>query len=181
MKCLLDLDGVLVDFVGGMCRAHGRPNPYDGNANAGGYDMHAMWGISANEFWAPADAAFWHGLEMLPDGQRILSACVNRFGTDNVCLLTSPSLNEGATEGKVRWIYDHLPAFKRQFLIGAAKEFCAHSGAVLVDDYDKNVMKFREHGGRAILVPRQWNSLHLHAYKASSFVEQGLREIGGRP
>lgn len=177
MKGLLDLDGVIVDFIGGMCRAHDRPNPYRQPSSGGCYELHAIWGMSATDFWKPADASFWHGLEMLPDGQRILSACVNHFGTENICLLTSPSINEGATDGKIRWIYKHLPAFKRQFLVGAAKEFCAHDNAVLVDDWDGNIEKFRANGGRTIHVPRPWNSRHLHAYKAASVVEQELRDL----
>lgn len=160
MKCLLDLDGVLVDFVGGICRAHGRPNPYADGQNNGLYEMAELWGISATKFWSVADAEFWAGLEMMPDGTNILTACVDVFGTENICLLTSPSMNEGATEGKVRWIYEHLPVFRRRFMVGAAKEFCAHPGAVLVDDYDSNVAKFRLHGGHAVLVPRPWNSAH---------------------
>lgn len=177
MKCLLDLDGVLVDFVGGMCRAHCRANPYDEDRNSGQYEITDLWGMSATEFWEPADAEFWAGLEMCPDGHQILEACVSLFGTDNVCLLTSPSLNEGATDGKVRWIYENLPAFKRQFLVGAAKEFCAHERAVLVDDYDSNVEKFRRHGGRAVLVPRPWNTRHESQSIAAGLVAGELSNI----
>lgn len=33
----------------------------------------------------------------------------------------------------------------------------AKSGAILIDDYDVNVSKFIQNGGRAILFPQPWN------------------------
>lgn len=158
MKCLLDLDGVLVDFVGGICRAHGQPNIYADGKNRGLYGMEEIMGLSATKFWEPANEEFWASLDWMPDGREILAAAEEAFGANNVCLLTSPSLNVGATAGKVRWIYEHVPDYKRRFLIGAAKEFCAHDDAVLIDDYEVNIKKFAEHGGDVILVGRPWNS-----------------------
>ncbi len=39
MKCLLDMDGVLADFVSGMCLAHKRPDPYHDPKNLGVWDL----------------------------------------------------------------------------------------------------------------------------------------------
>lgn len=160
MKCLLDLDGVLCDFVTGICAAHNSPNVYDNPANAGKYAMEELLGLSATQFWKPCDEAFWAGLPRMRDFQQILSLVEDAFGQENVCLLTSPSVNEGCATGKIRWIYEHLPAYKRRFLIGPPKHFCAHDGAVLIDDYDTNIAKFQAAGGHAIIVPRRWNSMH---------------------
>lgn len=160
MKCLIDLDGVLVDFVTGICAAHGSSNVYDDPANHGKYEMEVLLGLSATQFWKPANEQFWADLPITDDFHALLGIVESAFGAENVCLLTSPIANEGCTTGKVRWIYKHLPDYKRRFLIGPVKHFCAHERSVLVDDYDKNVNNFREHGGKAVLVPRPWNSMH---------------------
>ena len=53
-----------------------------------------------------------------------------------------------------------MKKYNNKFLIGFQKHFCAHSGSLLIDDYDKNINDFRQAGGNAILVPRQWNSMY---------------------
>ena len=142
MKCLLDLDGVLVDFVAGVCKAHGSCNVYERPESRGQYMMEPLLGVSGNKFWEPCDEEFWANLDPMPDGFDILHTVEAAFGQDNICLLTSPSLNPGCASGKYRWIEKHLPAYKRRFLIGPRKEFCAHPVAVLIDDYDANIEKF---------------------------------------
>lgn len=163
MKCLLDLDGCLVDFVGGAARLFGKSDPYapyEPKRERGAYETWELLGIDKAEFWRPMGEEFWAGLDWLPDGRSILSAVETTFGKESICLLTSPCLTPGCEAGKVRWIREHLPDYSRRYLIGPAKEFCAHGRAVLVDDYDVNVDRFREHGGRAVLIPRPWNSRH---------------------
>lgn len=160
MKCFLDLDGVLVDFVGGICRAHGRENPYLLRENLGHWHVGEIWGMPDEAFYAPMDADFWAGLRMLPDGAEILQLLEECFEPHNICLLTSPTRTRGAVEGKVQWVADHLPQYRGQLLVGTAKRFCAHAGAILIDDRPENVMEFHEQGGQSILVPRPWNHLH---------------------
>ncbi len=180
MKILLDLDGVLVDFVGGACKAHGRPNPYAEPlvATAGRYGMDEIWGMGAAKFWKPLkDPKFWEGLEFMPDAEVLLEVCEQAVGAENVCLLTSPSLGSGPVLGKANWIGKRMPGYRLRFLIGSAKTFCAHSGSVLVDDSDHNVDAFRNAGGHAVMVPRAWNRLHTQRHQVLDWVKTRLEVI----
>lgn len=82
-------------------------------------------------------------------------------GRENVCILTTPTKDPESLAGKLEWIHDFLPSWlHRQYLVGPRKHFCARHDALLVDDSDEQVNKFRENGGQAILVPRPWNTNH---------------------
>ena len=184
MKILLDVDGVLADFTGGACRAHGAENPYYQSplmGAAGQWDLASLLDLTEEEFWAPLRGArFWRGLEETFDGGLILRDAVKAVGARNVCLLTNPSLDPefdpASATGKLQWIADHLPGWRRRCLIGEPKHFCAHTESVLIDDNDKNVETFIEHGGGAILVPRAWNGLWQKRKHAAGWVQWCLEE-----
>lgn len=146
LKCLLDLDGVLADFIGGLCKLRGTPR-----VDPSGWNC-----IDAHE-WEKMDEEFWATLDRTPEFEAILTTVEETFGPENVCLLTSPVRTAGCLEGKMRWIRKHLPAYSRRFLIGPAKEFCANPRSVLIDDSETNVKAFTDAGGYAVLVPREWN------------------------
>jgi len=176
MKCLLDLDGVLVDYVGGCRRLHDRPDPYASGFDR--WDFVAEFGMSAASFYAPQGRDFWADLDWTPDGRQIFNLIHKHFGPDNTCLLTSPILTEGCYDGKVAWIRKHLPReYHRRFLIGPAKEFCAGPGRVLFDDNDENVAKFTNAGGFGVLVKRPWNQLRNINVTAVESVANGIEWI----
>ncbi len=56
-----------------------------------------------------------------------------------------------------------LGKYTRRTLLGDCKHACAHKGALLIDDSDEQVERFRQAGGWAILLPRAWNSRHAEA------------------
>ncbi len=153
--CYLDLDGVLVDFVGGALKAHGKTLP---PADVG-------WGFAASigfsglddpAFWAPMGHDFWDGLGWTAEGRVVLDQVENLFG-DRVVLMTSPCDTPGAVGGKVSWIRRELPAYRRRFFVGPAKHLAAGPTKVLVDDHDGNADKFVEGGGLVVMPPRPWN------------------------
>lgn len=160
MKVLLDMDGVLCNFVDAACKLHERPNPFEGDEHLGEWMLDEIWGISKDEFWKPITREFWRNLDWMPDGRDILKIVIDAFGVDNICLFSSPSLDPEALSGKFDWIKTHVPEFSRHFIFGAQKYFLAHPDIVLIDDYDKNVDDFHEHGGHTIQVPRKWNRMH---------------------
>lgn len=167
-KCLLDMDGVLVNFVKGVCAFHGVDTPYPKYQN---WNMEIPLGIDKNTFYGNLGREFWANLEWTPDGFEILEVVEERFGVKNVCLLTSPVAADGCIDGKMDWIKKHLPQYSRQFLVGPAKEFCANSNHFLVDDFEENIDKFNASGGRGVLVPRPWNTNRIHP-DAVEFIRQ---------
>jgi len=155
-KVLLDMDGVLVDFVGGVWKHWGFTHEYP----KGDYDIIKATGLlmSPEQFWGNLSGDdFWANLEWMPDGKEILAAIESLVPQKDICLLTSPILAPECSSGKHRWITHNAPAYKRQFLIGSAKEFCAGPDRILIDDSQSNCEKFVDAGGKAILVPRPWN------------------------
>lgn len=157
MKCFLDLDGVLVDFVGPACRFHGKGNPYtDGR---GPYDTWKPLGMTRADFLLPLPAGFWENLPWTSDGREIMSVVEREFGAENVCILTAPSGFPGCAEGKIAWIARELPEFYRsgRYLLGPAKYFAAGPGKVLIDDSPDNTFSWRAAGGNTFLLPRPWN------------------------
>ena len=88
----------------------------------------------------------------------LLETLADKFGEDNICLLTSPILTPGCIDGKMTWIRKHLPQYSRRFLIGPAKQFCAAPRHCLVDDSITNIKAFKEADGHTFLFPAPWNS-----------------------
>ena len=165
----VDLDGVCVNFVEGACRAHKRFNPYTEGGNAGVFDMEGMWGLTREEFWKPLSShKFWANLEWTTDGTAILGAAEKAFGKSNVYILSKPCDAPESASGKLEWIQKNMPDYARRYLLGPAKEFAAHAGAVLIDDNDANIDAWRKRGGVGVLVPRPWNSAHDNPWKKAA-------------
>lgn len=117
------------------------------------YELGAFWDMVTRSWWATVPKSL--------EFDDILHKAVSLVGRENVCILTAPTKCPECLAGKLEWITSNLPPWiHRQYLIGARKHFCARPDALLIDDHEENVNKFREHGGRAILVPRPWNRLH---------------------
>ena len=154
------MDGVLVDFSKRCLELHNRTIDWTHPDNFGEFDMAKILGISQNEFWKPINTTeFWESLDWMHDGKEILQMCESY--TSDICLLTSPSAKPEACQGKATWIHKNMPKYKRKFLIGACKEFCAHRNSILIDDRNTNVDNFRLYNnGQALLLPRPWNRAH---------------------
>ncbi len=168
----LDLDGVLVDFTGAACLAHNRPNPYE-IEGATDYHMERIWGITQEEFWRPLRGFdFWANLPWISDGREILRIVEERFGRENIILLSKPYSSPESASGKVEWILNNLPQYADQYLLGSAKDFCSHPGAILIDDYDYNIEMWAARGGTGILVPRPWNA--MREQKAVAYLKEVL-------
>ena len=131
-----------------------------------GYDIVAAYNIlrpanvSADWFWAMATPAIWKDMPMREETHWLLDMCESYVGQENVFICTASLGDPMHYAGKMQWIYDHLPYWIHgQIQINGQKETNARPGALLIDDSDSNVDKFRAaRGGHAILVPRPWNS-----------------------
>ena len=152
-QILLDMDGVLADFVGGAAQLYGK----DANL-VDCWDFYHKWEMTAEEFWPALGRDFWAGLPLTHECRGIVKLAEGLVGAENVCLLSSPCMTEGCMEGKMDWIKRNLPDYRRRFLFGPAKQFATARHRVLVDDSDDNVRSFVKHGGCAVMVPRPWNT-----------------------
>lgn len=153
----LDLDEVLCDFVGPALALHGWSV---GDALArwpvGCYSMPLALGMDDAAFWEPINAqgaAFCADLRPTFWWQTLLQICE---AVAPVTVVTRCHAVESA-HGKAEWLRRHGLT---RYLIGTNKAACAHPGAVLIDDSDSECEMFAAAGGRTILFPRHWNTMH---------------------
>ena len=117
--------------------------------------------FSVSDFWEHIPRKFWANTPPSEEFPLLLGWCESLVGQENLCLLTSPTIDPDCLAGKLEWIHRFAPRWlHRQYQVGPCKQFCAMHEALLIDDADKNVNKFREWGGNTLLVPRPWNSNH---------------------
>lgn len=175
----LDMDGVLADFVGGVCRAFDRNNPYPEETRDYSF-WHAWPGIDFKHVNAICNQAFWHKLDWMYDGRDTLRAIVETVGLEKVYLSTMPMPNLETPTGKMMWIHDNLPIYLDRTIISTRnvpKSFLAKPGALLIDDKDENIVEFIAAGGQGILVPRPWNREFKNSDISSKVVREHLEAL----
>jgi len=178
-KVFLDLDGVLVDFMGGVHKWYGLPYSYEDYP----YEIN-KWDClppksfkrSANEFWCDLPPNLWANLDWTLDGKEILKEIEKFVPKEQICLFTSRSMPQSAF-GAVAWVATNLPQYRKRLLIGDKKEFCAHENSLLIDDANHNVDAFIKEGGRTILIPRKWNRAHEKDGTAVAKVAEVLQSL----
>lgn len=132
--------------------------------------------FTVKSFWDSMPREFWSTIPISSEFNWLLGQVEHLVGKDNICFLTTPTICPESVAGKLDWIHNHAPRWlHRQFLIGPRKQFCAHPDAILIDDSDKNVNVFRAWGGRALLVPRPWNT--LHAKETLPYLQEQFAEL----
>lgn len=162
-SCMLDMDGVVADFVEASLSLHGVPYPYDNLKGDEAWDLMKHIGMSHEDFWRPLGYDFWSSIPKTPEADRIVDILVGFLGEEHVCFLTSPCNTDGCMDGKRAWAHKHYPNIPVLFSVRSGnsspppKQFCASSRSILVDDHTLNVNNFRQQGGKAFLVPRPWN------------------------
>ena len=168
IRILLDMDEVLVDFIGGVCRLFGiTRKELEEHWIPGEWDIFLPLckaisrTMSSDEFWGKINErgeTFWLGLDTMPWINELLKLVQSL--TDDWHIVTSPSHLPCSYSGKVKWLKNWFgPDFDR-FAITPHKEIFACKNVILVDDRQENVIRFREAGGEGILFPTQGNSLH---------------------
>ena len=171
MKCFVDLDGVLADFVRAACQVHRyeiqnrcfkTPEQFIETYPSRVWEMYTAIGIDRNEFYAPMDQEFWATLPKTPEANQILEHILFCYAEKDVFFLTKPAGRaKRAAEcyfGKLQWIETHYPQFLDRTIFAIRKEACSFPGTVLIDDSDANITAWRAEGGIGILCPRPWNS-----------------------
>jgi len=165
---LLDVDGVLMDFLGHSLKWHDRMDMYEFYPR-GVWDIPTVLGLSATEFWKKIDnEQFWSTLPVYPGASAFLDQLFHTMSSirTSVVFCTRSAFNVGAFAGARAIAMRKLCAEARidgelPLYISAkgGKGVFAQPGHLLVDDYEENVREFRESDGDAILVPTPWNTL----------------------
>lgn len=175
-----DMDGVLVDFVGGINKAlRITPHPY---MNKSPWNWYREHGFTDDQVNAVCTEDFWANLEWTKDGKVIYSRLVD---TDlPIHFLSAPMKDvDASTKGKKRWLRRYLKGHPSRIywlspvVTGRPKEYFAIPDALLIDDKDDNVDGFRAAGGQAILIARPWNSRWKDADKAYELFVKELNNV----
>lgn len=179
---LLDMDGVIADFVGSAIRLFGREDLLS-TWPCGQWCIAKALGISEVDFWGKIDVRgrhFWERLDFYPWAFR-LTGMLTSFAPWTIC--TSPSHHPESLAGKLAWLHSCFGFPFRNYFMGSAKHLFARPGTVLVDDSDKNVSDFQAAGGKSILFPQPWNALYAIQMGEDKldYVERQLREIASQP
>ncbi len=176
-KIFLDCDGVLTSFMGDIMKHYNIPNNFE--FPKGCWDTVPMMTqylkISGNQFWN-LPITFWSEMSKMPEADNLLDFLETL--PNEVCLLSSPA-NAISAHGKILWIQKYLPEYWKRgdFCLNRNKTFLSHSGSILIDDYDKNVDTFNQHGGYGILFPRSWNRRWREAEKPDEAYRTVLEEL----
>ncbi len=175
IKIFLDLDDVCNKFTMHALEVVGCPveagdlhlfNPEWGfdiiqAANALYPTCDSHFKFTLESFWRQIGRDVWRDAPESDEFKILLRHCESLVGRENTRIATTPVKDPESLAGKLEWIHYHFPKWMhRQYHMTPLKYDLAKPGALLIDDSEKNVNEFRQHGGQAILVPRPWNSLH---------------------
>lgn len=164
----LDMDEVLVDFIGGYIKMMGLDYQ-----QVMSHHKRGEWAImdtltramklpkpmSVEQFWAPidGDCQFWEKLEPLPWCDRLWKE-VHKL-TQDVHIISSPSHCDSSYTGKVRWLKRKFGRDFTRFMLTPHKEILAKPNSILIDDRESNCNKFCKAGGRSVIFPRYCNGI----------------------
>lgn len=153
----LDMDGVCVDFTGGVEMLFELP---PGSLKKRGvYQLHERLGISEAELLEEVDnGAFWLDLPELPWLDELRDFLHPH--RDRLYLLTSPMPHAECYRDKVVWAMRHgLVSSMGRVIITPHKHLLAKPGRLLIDDLPAHCNLWTAHGGTSLLFPAEHNGL----------------------
>ena len=148
-----DMDGVLVDFVGGFKKVYGLPDDWHETQ----FFIEKDIGITEDEFWEVIDRTpdFFYNLEPLQEGLDLFRWCLNH--NENVLIVTSAVHRPNAYPQKCAWFEKYLPEAKDRYVFTKKKQYLAGPNRVLIDDWEKHVDRWNDWGGLGILYTKCYN------------------------
>lgn len=158
------MDGVLTDFMTSalekLNKATGKNITPEEYVSYNTFEMEKVFKISIGRFWDIIDNNdFWINLKPFPWAKELVKFLQHEA---DVTISTSPSNNPACFMQKVEWAHQWLGLSSNYLMLGSRKYLMAHPNNILIDDYQRNINKFRENGGKAILIPSNWNTLNLN-------------------
>ena len=165
---LLDLDGVIVDFVEGVCRLFGQDvaSLYERWPPGEGYAFWRLFDkpITDSDFWGEVHHvgdAFWESLIAYPRADALLGRCHDY--ADHVYFASA------GNPRRLTWLERWLGKKTSHYAFAEHKHLLAAPGRLLIDDHDEQVDAFLVAGGDVILYPQPWNRRHAEAGPDAAF------------
>lgn len=181
---LVDMDEVLVDFVGHYCHyVYGiTRRDLEKYWDPGTYTMETALSkytgkeVTYEDFFKAIDnqTDFWENMPWLPWGKALIEL-LNSFKKDyNVDwhVVTSPMHCASSYLGKTLWLKREFGRTFTNFAITPHKELFAKDTVMLIDDKEDNINKFIECGGKALLFPAYHNLFKYNYNILSSRIVQ---------
>lgn len=178
-NCLLDMDGVLADFIGGAIKVcnnlTGKNYTSDEYAiQYGKWGIDRFYNISIEDLWRAIDDTkdYWYNLEMLPWAKELYEFLSSKH---EVTIVTSPPLQTDCATQKLNWLKDNLNITPPEVFIGSRKYLMAGNG-FLVDDWNVNIEMFQKAGGFGVLIPSNWNTVGLDFYQILNSINKQIEK-----
>lgn len=174
----LDQDGTLCSFTSSVIKqvnsATGSNVTLEDAVNSSRWDLEHLWGMSQSDWWNAIDLNpnFWLEIEPFPWANQLVDDLKNYC--DELVILTAPSQNPNCISQKLIWLKKHLNIPSRNVITGKKKYLLAREDALLVDDSKPNCDSFVDNGGNAVLIPSDWNTLHLSYSKVWNTIHNYL-------
>lgn len=184
-KVILDMDGVLTDFVGAACKAwvttvdQITPHWRIGDGWDLSEPISGALGTFINDFWQPIDGneSFWLDIKETAWHDDIRQIVHRVCDHRDVHIVTTPSACFTSYTGKTKWLRNQYGEGFDRFAVYPYKESFAQPGVLLIDDNEKNVAKFRQAGGSAILFPAYYNCLYEYRFDPVTYVYNAMKTL----
>lgn len=179
----LDMDGVIVDFVGGVC------DLFEVNRDdllkdwpKGSKGIHKALGIDLDLMWDQIDVCgqdFWENLRPYQHSFKFYKKLVV---LGDVIICTSPARDPSCVAGKRAWMnnwFNWLLGSEnfRDFVITPHKYLLAAPGRFLIDDYAPKVKKFRQYGGHGLLFGQPWNGMGEGGWEQCEKILEAIKRL----
>jgi 5'(3')-deoxyribonucleotidase len=180
----VDMDDVLCDFAGGVCKLLGMPRKeLEARRTPGEWNIEHLFGLSQQEFWAiirkEGGVKFWMDLEPTPHYIELLRAVNSRF--KQWFILTSPDRDPRCYAGKIAWAQHHLGTLYSKVIPTPHKWVVSQKDRLLIDDREQNLIEFEvclktgvSRGGCGLMFPHNGNRLHSLKHDPLSYIEENL-------
>ena len=154
---LLDMDGVLCNFIQGALDAHGSDIAHD---EINDWNIEKRLGITGTEFWDKMKGYdFWFNLKPYPWYKTLYKRLKSEYF--DVTIVTSPSNDSECCQAKLDWLKKYLKIKPEDVFVGTKKYLLANNNNILIDDNRKNCEEFAEYGGPYVVFPQKWNGFEI--------------------
>ena len=175
---LLDMDGVIANFVQGQIDSQGLDITHNEWAS---WDFYQTLGLTDDQMWAPTFVDGWWSNLKVYDWAKDLVKFLRQ--THKIVYCTSPSVDHKCPGEKILWLRQNgfMSWTRNDYQIGPNKELNAKSGVILIDDSDANGIEYTAQGGNFILFPQPWNAngyISEHSMLSSmAYVKEQFNEM----